>query len=95
MIKEKAIQDVKGFLSYCATPAHERRREDISRFGGHGMIKLCLLFCYHLLLGSGISWKTTIRNFVADNFFQVQKQSEELVWHQIGGQNLLLFSEAK
>ena len=84
MIKEKAIQDVKGFLSYCATPAHERRREDISRFGGHGMIKLCLLFCYHLLLGSGISWKTTIRNFVADNFFQGKKAPSSKTVRRIG-----------
>ena len=45
MIRQHVVDEVKKYLDYCATPAHERRREDVSRYGGKGKIKNFQIVC--------------------------------------------------
>ena len=53
-LKSKVIEGIQQFIEHCGQPAEERRRLDISKFGGQG---------------SGVTWKNNVYKFVIDNFF--------------------------
>ena len=53
-LRRNVIEGIQQFIEHCGQPAEERRRLDISKFGGQG---------------SGVTWKNNVYKFVIDNFF--------------------------
>ena len=67
MLGDDVVELVKSYLNYSQTAAHERRRDDVARFGG---------------VGSGLSWERHITDFVNKPFFSdsnVKKASKSTV----------------
>ena len=54
VLREHMVEAVKEYMDYCCLPAHERRREDVARFGG---------------VGSGATWEKDLRDFIIKSFF--------------------------
>ena len=80
---------LKSLPTFSLIVPHQLMREGERMFLGLvELVSLNFVFClpinHHLIVGAGVSWKSTVRSFVTDNFFKDKKPPSNSTVRRIG-----------